>query len=270
MIRLIQIEYMKLKNTKFFWVFTLLLGVVLLAVPLFSKSFLDFLTAEGAEVYGIGLNDLPLFDFLDIWQNLTFLYKWPIILLAFIPVISMANEFRYGTIKQNIIDGMSRNELIKSKLLFAGVLSLIVSFLILIIGLIMGFLWSPVNDFGFIVKHIEFVFAFSLIVFGYQAFCMMITLLVKKSGITILLLLFYFFALEGIGYALVKWDSAYPELIALFPLRGMAEIVQNPFPKYALQEVYSSVRLKDLAITLGHISLYTFLSFWIFQRRDIR
>lgn len=261
---------MKLKNTTFFWLFTGLFAVVLIAVPIFSKYFLDFISDGGPELGGLKINDLPFFDFVDIWQNLTYIIKWPAILLAFIPVISMANEFRYGTIKQNVIDGLSRSELIISKLLFSGILSIVFGILVFIIGIYMGLMYSPVTELTFIVKNLEFIPAFILVLFGYQVFCLLITLLIKKSGITILLLLFYFFALEAIGYGIVKWNYEMAEATSFFPMRGMANIIQNPFPKYGLMQVYTEVRFRDLLATLGHISLYTFLSFWVFNKKDIR
>ncbi len=261
---------MKLKNTRYFWVFTILFAVFLLAVPLFSRGFLDYITDQGAEIMGIGMNDIPFFDFVDIWQNLTYIFKWPAILLAFIPVISMANEYRYGTVKQNVIDGLSRTELIVSKILFAALISIIMGLVVLLIGLYMGFMYSPVTDMQSIFKHIEFIPAFALILFSYQLFCLMITLLVKKSGITILLLLFYFFAIEGIAFGVISWDWNRPELTNLLPLRGAGNIISSPYLKYAFQEVFTTVRWTNILVTLGHISLYTFLSIWIFNRKDVR
>ena len=260
MIRLISLEYMKLKNTKFFWLFTGLFALLLMAVPLFAISLMNFMSDGGPEFNGLKVNDLPFFDFIDIWQNLTYIFKWPAILLAFIPVISMANEFRYGTIKQNVIDGLSRNELILSKLLFSGILSIVFGVLAFLITIYMGVMYSPVTEMSYVVKHIEFIPAFILVLFGYQVFCLLVTLLIKKSGITILLLLFYFFAVEALGYGIIKWNYEMPEATSLFPLRGMANIIQNPFPKYAFMEVFTEVRLRDVLATLGHITVYTILS----------
>lgn len=270
MLRLLHIEYLKVKNTRYFWVFFSFFVLFLLSIPLFSKSFLDYLAGQGADILGLSINTLPFFDFVDIWQNLTYLYKWLAILLAFIPVISLSNEFRYGTIKQNVIDGMSRNELLLSKISFSIVLSAIVSVIVFFIGLWMGFMWSPVRDTSFIFKNVEFVMAYFLVLVGFQLFCILITLLIKKSGIVILLLLFYFFAIEAFSYGWIKWNLELPELTSIFPLRGMANIIQNPFPKYILQEVYSSIRPRDVMVFFTHASIYTGLSFWLFNKRDIR
>jgi len=270
MIRLIHIEFLKLKNTRFFWLFSTLFMLVLISIPLFSRTFLDFLTKEGASFNGIGANDLPLFDFVDIWQNLAYIYKWPIILLAFIPVISLANEYRYGTIKQNVIDGLSRRELILSKVLFSAALSIAFGIIVLLIGLIMGFTYSPVTGLDFILKNIEFVPALALVIFGYQIFCLLVTLIIKKSGITILLLLFYFFALEAFAYGWLSWEWKMPYHTSFLPLRGMANVIPNPFPKYAFQEVQTSVGWKNVLVTLAHISTYTFLLLTLFKKRDIR
>ena len=270
MLRLLKIEYLKVKSTTYFWVFFGLFLAFLLTLPIFSKMFLDYLAGEGEKLSGFPINSLPFYDFIDLWQNMTFLYKFASLLPAFIIIISVSNEYRYGTIKQNVIDGLSRNELLLSKMLFAIVFSAVISIAVFLIGLWMGFMWSPVTDATFIFRNVEFIFAYFLVLVGFQIFCLMVTLMVKKPGITILLLLFYFFAIEAFSYAWVKFNMEMVEATSLFPLRGIANIVSNPFPKYVFQEVYSSVRLRDVAQTLGHIGLYTGLSFWIFNKRDIR
>jgi len=231
---------------------------------------LDYMSRQAMDLNGVDLFRLPIFDFVDIWQNLTWVYKFGAILLGFITVISVSNEYRYGTIKQNIIDGLSRKEFLLSKMSFIAVSSAIYCLLILIIGLIMGFAWSAVTDISYIIKNIEFVLAYYLVLVGFQLFSLLITLLIKRSGIVILLLLFYFILIEGILWMMLTFKYEIDWACSLLPMRGMSEIISNPFPKYFFQQVETNVLWTGALVSLSFIALYSFLSFWVFTKKDIR
>ena len=272
MLRLLQIEFFKLRYTRFFWILAGLFLVFLLAVPIAAKAFLDYLATKG-ETMPIGnfsIADLPLFDFVDLWQNMTWFYQFFTLFVGFIIVISIANEYSYGTIKQNIIDGMSRTEFWLSKLVFIFSLSVIYSLAVLIIGLIVGLLWSPVTDFNFIVENIQFLPAYFLHLFAFQLFCMTITLLIKRSGIAIAALTFYVYVVEPIITSIISFKYEFPEISALFPVNAMTNMIRSPYPKYALQEVQTYVSIYDTAIVLAYIGLFLWVSYWILGKRDLR
>ena len=56
------------------------------------------------------------FNFPYIWHFTTFVASWFKLFLAVIIVSMVANEFSYGTLKQNLIDGMSKKEFLLSKI----------------------------------------------------------------------------------------------------------------------------------------------------------
>jgi len=231
---------------------------------------LDYMATQAMDLNGIDLFKLPIFDFVDIWQNLTWVYKFGAILLGFVTVISVSNEYRYGTVKQNVIDGLSRKEFLLSKISFIVVSSAIYSVLIFIIGLIMGMAWSPVTELSYIFENIEFVLAYLLVLVGFQMFCLLLTLWIKRAGIVILLILFYYVLVEGILWMNLCFNYDIPWACKYLPIRGMSEIINNPIPKYFLQEVHTKVQLDDLLANLVFIGLYTFLSFRLFLKKDIR
>ncbi len=271
MSRLLSIEYFKLRNSKYFWVLMVLFSIFLLAVPIGSKVFLDYLDSIGEEfLKGFPAGAIPLFDFVDIWQNLTYVYKSFSIFLGFITVISVCNEFSYGTIKQNVIDGLSRREFLWTKITFIVVNSLIISGLALVIGLMMGLLWSPVKDFSFIIKNIEFIGAYFLHLVTFQLFCMTIALLIKRSGITIALLIFYIFIIEKIATSIIQFHYKLPWLADLFPVKAIGNIIRLPFGKYIFQETQTYVSLPDL-LTLGiYMALFYFAALHLVTKRDLR
>ena len=272
MVRLFLIEYFKLKNTRYFWVLLILFLIFLLAVPIGSKLLLDYLISIGEDFSGLGfrLDELPLFDFVDIWQNLTWIYKSFSILLGFVAVISISNEFSYGTIKQNVIDGLSRQEFLQSKVIFIVVLSAIVSLAVFLIGLIMGLMWSPVKEIPFIFHSIEFVGAYFLHLVGFQLFCFVVALLIKRSGLTIALLIFYVFIIERIAAAIVEYHYKLPAVADFFPVNAIGNIIRIPFTKYALQETQTYVSLWDFSILTGYIFLLLYVANYLLGKRDLR
>ena len=271
MLRLLSIEYFKLKNTKYFWLLAGLFALFLLSVPIASKAFLNWLESIGESLpNGINPGELPLFDFVDIWQNLTWVYRSFSIFLGFIMVISICNEYNYGTIKQNVIDGMSRREFLGSKLIFIAALSAFFSLIVLIIGLVMGFLWSPVKEFSFIIKHIEFIPAYFFHLFAFQLFCLVLSLLIKRPGITIALLTFYVYVIEPIATAILEFEYEKELLANLFPIRAIGNIIPFPFSKYALMETQTRVGMDDLGILVAYTMLLWFVADWMIRRKDLR
>src|SRR5690606_20889818 len=90
------------------------------------KSFVDYLmTLPSGPLEDFIQTGFPIFDFVDIWQNMawiTFLFKY---ILAFMVIISICQEFSLRTVRQNMIDGLSRKEYIVSKVGLVAVLSLL-------------------------------------------------------------------------------------------------------------------------------------------------
>jgi ABC-type transport system involved in multi-copper enzyme maturation permease subunit len=270
MFRLLSIEFFKLKNTRYFWILAVLFVVFLFALPIGAHFFQDYLGSKGeVPVLGITANEIPLFDFVDIWQNLTFLYKYFSIFLGFIIVISVCNEFSYGTIKQNVIDGLSREELWLSKVLFIIAISLVMSLVALFVGLMCGLMWSPVTEWNFIVKNIAFIPAYFLHLVGFQLLCMVISLLIKRSGIVIALMVFYIYIIENIATGIIEYHYKLPWLADLFPVQAIGNIIRSPFNKFLLQETQDFVAMGDLGILAGYIALLLFLAYWLVGKRDL-
>src|SRR5690606_10806030 len=111
MIRLLKIEWNKIYYYKTAWIFTILYFVMLMILG-------GSLSVIKPEVGGIKLNlsKLGMFEFPVIWQNLTYLFAIAKIFLAVIIVTNVTNEYSNGTLKQNLIDGLGKKELIASKI----------------------------------------------------------------------------------------------------------------------------------------------------------
>ena len=271
MLRMIQLEFLKLRNTRFFWVLLSFFLLFLLSVPVGSKYFLDYLGSIGEDItdLGISASELPLFDFVDIWQNLTWVYSNFSIFLGFIVVISVCNEFSYGTVKQNIIDGLSRREFLWSKLGFILAISAIASMAALCVGIIMGLLWSPVQGVAFMTKNLAFIPAYFLHLVAFQVFCLLVALLIRRSGMVLATMIFYIYVIEPIANAIIRYKYEMEWLADLLPMKMIGNVIPFPFAKYALMETQSHVGMGDVAILLAFSGVLLYLCFSIITKRDL-
>src|SRR5579863_5552359 len=190
MLHLLKIDLKKLTNYRTFWVVCGLYFFTLAFVTASGMEILKWLASKGAEFgASININRIPIYHFPDVWQNLVFISGMFKIVLAIMVVISVTNEYQYRTIRQNIIDGMSRWEFLQSKMLTNVLLSLMSVTMVFIIALITGLIYSPQLILADIFSDLEFFPAYFLEVFSFLSYALMLGILVQRSGLTIILLL---------------------------------------------------------------------------------
>lgn len=267
MVHLLKIDFKKLLNYRTFWI---ICGLYFFALCMGAASGMEFLKWLGRtfEQFGqnIKINRIPLYHFPDIWQNLAWgggLLKMGI---AIMTVISVTNEFTYRTIRQNIIDGLSREQFLISKVLTNLVLSALSMSLVFLIAVVTGLIYSPEYDFPYGFTGIEFFGAYFLEVFAFLSFALMISVLIQRSGLTIMLLLTSYL-IELIIKANI--DDIWPGSIPFFPLESIQNLVPVPFPRYWLQEIQDHVSIGSLLIALVWAGVFNYLAYLKLKKSDI-
>lgn len=271
--RILQVEWLKLRHYRVFWV---LLGLYFLGMvlPLSSGMFLlEFLKNQGVEYNGISPAMLPIYDFRDIWHNLTYLANFLKVLPAFIVVISVANEISYTTMRQNIIDSLTKTEFLLSKISFIIAMALFSTVVLFLNGLVLGLIYSPVKDAGSIFMHIEFLFAHFLQLVVYFHFVFIITLILRKTGLVVFLLLGYTIIFEPIVAAILLNAPFIPDTIRwiadMLPNRSINNLIKVPFGKYVFMETQTGITSKALLILLGWMIVYLGSIFGWIHNRDL-
>jgi ABC-2 type transport system permease protein len=268
--KIIELEYYKFRHYKPFLV---ILGLYVFCFVLsgFSiKSLLDWFLEKQKDddilKHFIGTG-IPLFDFTDIWQNLGWLatiFKW---IPAFVVIISVTLEYSQKTIKQNIIDGLSKKEFLFSKIGLVATLSLGSALLLFFLGLFLGLLYSPVKGLPYIFENIEFVAAYGVEVFAFLCLALFAAFWIQRSGVTIILFLLYTACIEPITTAILHWH--YKWEVWYFPIEAINLIIRVPFQKYALSYVYDQVEWRDIVVSLGWAGIFLLLSYWLLKKRDL-
>lgn len=212
----------------------------------------------------IDLSLKPILQFPDIWQNLTYISGYFKIILALIVVTSVCNEFTYSTARQNIIDGLSRREWLYAKIGLAKILALCSTLLVFIIGLALGTTQGVQVELSDVFSRLDFLLAYFIELLVYFIYALFLALILKRTGLSIILLLVYDFVLEPI----FSWSL--PENIRGFlPMNTIDNLNQFPFTKYVDMEVQSVVSLEQLLWAIAYGFLFGWLSYLVLQKRDL-
>ena len=267
MLHLLKIDLKKLTDYRTFWIICGLYFFTLVAGAASGMEFLKWL-GRTFEQFGqnININRVPLYHFPDIWQNLAWSAGLLKLGLAIMVVISITNEFTYRTIRQNIIDGLSREQFLISKMLTNLMLSAISMILIFLIAMITGLIYSPALDFPYGLTGIGFYPAYFLEVFAFLSFALMLGVVIQRSGLTIILLL-NSYLIELIIKENI--DNYFPQTVQFFPLESIMNLVPLPFARYAFQEIRDYVSFSSIAIALVWTVLFNYFAYLKLKRSDI-
>ncbi len=273
MIRLLNIEWLKLKNYRVFWILSGMYFLGLLIILSSGMFFLEFLKSKGAEFEGIDPTILPLYDFPDVWQNITYIATFFKLFLSFIVVISVTNEITYRTIRQNIIDGLNKYEFLQSKFLLIIVLSLTGTVFLFFEGLVMGLIYSDVTGIKYILQDTQFLFAYFLEVCTYLSFALLLSLLIRKSGFVIVFLFMYTLMFEPFVTINMEHNPHLTDvmdwIIPYLPIKSLNNLTRLPFGKYIFQEIQDYVAVFDVLIVICWLIVYNGLSFLLLKKRDV-
>lgn len=275
--RLLQIEFIKLWNNRASKIliisyFILLTSIALVAAIKFDIGPVKFHFAE-----------LGIFNFPYIWHFNTYVTAIFKLFLAIVIVSMMANEYSNKTIKQNLIDGLSKKEFILSKFLTVLTLAFISTVFVFGVSLILGLIYSDYNELSIIFSGMEFLLAFFVKLVGFFSFCLFLGMLVKRSafalGFLILWAVFEQMLFGIMGWKFVSWDTA-NTIKAFLPLQSMSNLIEEPFSRLnAVQSVASQIGEKftfdyhvhwyELVIVLCWTSIFVYLSYVLLKKRDL-
>lgn len=277
MYKALTLEWLKLKNYRVFWILLGLYLFSLLAISSGGVLFFEFLKSKGAEFNGIDPTIIPIYDFPDVWHNITFLATFVKIFVAFIVVISITNDLTFNTMRQNIIDGISKKEFITSKVMLILALAVVSSIFLFLCGLTVGFIYSHVLEARFIFKDLEFFFLYILDLVKYCCFALMIAILIRKTGFVIVFLMFYSLLIEPIVGVIfkespIKDTTAWIEPLLPSSYYNMTTgLIEVPFLKYFLfQEVQEGILWQPTLIALAWTGIFIGIIVWRLNRKDIK
>lgn len=274
MIRLLQIELQKLLLNKTSKILIFISFILPLFVIVLSSIKIDILG-----LFTLELGELGVFNFPIIWHITTYFSALFKFFFAIVVVSMIGNEYSNKTLKQNLIDGLSKKEFVQSKFYTIVFFSLISTLIIFFISLVLGFIYSNADEFDSFIKEIEFIPAYFIKLVGFFSFCLFLGVLAKRSAFALAFLLIDYI-LEWVVFGIITWKSnkeIATEIQNFFPLTSMSNLIKEPFTRLAMSKFPTSlpsnydynVNFTKIIIVIFWITLFIILSYQIIKKRDL-
>ncbi|MEN2400479.1 ABC transporter permease [Flavobacterium sp. MC2016-06] len=276
--RLLSIELQKIWKNKASRILTLTYFILLSFIALIASIKFDI------GIFKFHMAEMGIFNFPFIWHFNTYVAAWLKFFLAIVIVSMMANEYSYGTLKQNLIDGLSKKEFILSKFLTVVLFALCSTIFVFVMSLILGFIFSSYTEFDVVFIDLDYLLAFFVKLTGFFSFCLFLGILVKRSAFALGFLLVWSI-LEGIIKAFLVF-RVFPEsntgnaIMQFFPLEAMSNLIIEPFTRLSIIRNIGtqmgventkdySVHYLSILIVLIWTSLFVYFSYKILKNRDL-
>lgn len=276
--RLISIELQKIWKNKASKVLTLTYFILLSFIALIASIKFDL------GIFRFHLAEMGIFNFPFIWHFNTYVAAWLKFFLAIVIVSMMANEYSYGTLKQNLIDGLSKKEFVLSKFLTVILFALGSTIFVFVMSLILGLCFSSYNEFDVILMDLDYLLAFFVKLTGFFSFCLFLGILVKRSAFALGFLLVWLF-IESIARGILAFwifpNSTIDEKITqFFPLEAMSNLIIEPFTRLSVIKTIGdqmgvengkdySVDYFSVLIVLVWTFLFVYSSYKLLKKRDL-
>ena len=276
--RLIQIELIKLQNSKASKVLITIYFLLLTAISLIAAIKFDIGPVK------IHVADQGIFNFPLIWHFNTYIASIIKFFLLLVIVSMITNEYSNRTLKQNLIDGLSKKEFILSKFYLVFILAAISTVFVFFISLILGYFYSDYNELAIVFSDLEYLLAFFIKLVGFFSMGLFFGMLIKRSAFAVGALIIWNI-IEGLVSLLLMWVFGYksemiPKFTQFLPLESMSNLIENPFGRLkAIKTVASqvgeslaydyAVHWYEIAIVLVWSVIFMFLSYKLLLRRDL-
>ena len=278
MLRLLNIELQKLRYNRSAKVISIIYFVLITFIALIASIEFNF-----GQIH-FRVADQGIFNFPFIWHFNTYMAAILKLFLAIVIVSMMSNEYSYRTLKQNLIDGLSKKEFVLSKFLTVLLFAALSTVFIFIVTLILGLRFSDYKEIGIVFSGMEYIGAYFIKLVAFFSFCLFLGILVKRSAFALGFLIVWQI-IEWILYGLMKWqffkDTEIADKVSVFfPLNAMANLIKEPLSRLgAIQSAATQlgesiskdyhVSFLNILIVLVWTALFIYWSYAILKKRDL-
>ncbi len=276
--RLLSIELQKIWKNKASRVLTLSYFIILTFIALIASIKFDL------GIFKFHLAEMGIFNFPFIWHFNTYIAAALKFFLAIVIVSMMANEYTYGTLKQNLIDGLSKQEFIKSKFITVVAFALTSTIFVFIMSLILGFSFSSYTELSIVFSDLEYILAYFVKLVGFFSFCLFLGILIKRSAFALGFLLVWGI-IEGIikgilTFRLFPEGNTANQIIQFLPLESMSNLIVEPFSRLSVVKSIGTqigvenfkdygVHWFSILIVIFWIIIFVLSSYKLLEKRDL-
>jgi ABC-2 type transport system permease protein len=273
MTELLKIEWLKLKNYTAFKVMAIFFAVGVIAINYIvytvNKNIVN-------NVPGAGLISFSPYNFENTWQTTSYATGFILLLPSLLLLMLFTNEYTFKTHRQNIIDGLSRQQFIGVKIWMAVIFAVIATLLVIVTALSFGFASGTLFSF----KGIVYVAYFLLKAVSYNLIAILFSVLIKRTGFAIGVFFIYLGAENIISQLLnvlsikMKADNGTDlgDLGDYLPMNaadGLLAFPDNPLKTMSKAIMPTDYTWVVLALALGYLLLFYFWATKKFSNSDL-
>ncbi|MEI7663277.1 MAG: ABC transporter permease subunit [Bacteroidota bacterium] len=231
MIKLLKIEFKKILTYKIFWILFGLYFLFLAAGLVMAEFMINNMVDNMNHHSPIPFPHVAIYFFPWVWQNIAFFatIRYVLIFPAIVIMILVTNEYTFKTIRQNMINGMSKAEFLISKLLLILVISLVMTFFMVAGTLVIGISHTADITLALILQKSTFILGFFLTMVCFQVMALFFGFLLRNTGLSIAIFTLYVFIAEPILYHLLKAPFMFKNGISPYlPSNSILRITEYP------------------------------------------
>lgn len=235
-----------------FWV---ILGVYALLISLFIYS------SQGFTINNSQLGT-TLYQFPELWSRLAYVGNIFNLLLGILIIILISDEYSFRTLRQQVIDGLSRWEVVLAKFYIILGVAVTSTLFSLILGLSFGLAYSTDTSIGAVTGQLNHLLYYLVQTVGIMSLAMLIGFSIKKSGLSIVAFIAYVMLVEPLLSMQVP-----DQIFRFFPSKVISSLTPNPLQNMLDQDVLSPA--VALVPAIIYIAVFLLLSYLVLKLRDL-
>jgi hypothetical protein len=266
MIKLLKIEWLKIKGYRTFWVLTTLFLISIIGINYSTYYIKQITTQNNAQVNTI--LGAP-FSFPNVWHTVSYISSFLLFIPGLMIITSVTNEYSFKTTRQNIIDGWSRQQFIQVKIALVVILAAIATIFVFLTALLFGLISGD----PFTLEKIEFIGYFFIQAVSYSMVALLMSVLIKRSGLAIGVFFIYSVIIEqGLG-AFLNYKTmgltTFKGLGDYLPLNTTDNLIPFPFFRKFVKFGTEPSIIVLLCLSAIYLALYYYFTTRKFQNDDL-
>jgi hypothetical protein len=266
MLKLLKIEWLKIKGYRTFWVLTTLFLISIVGINYSTYYIKQITTQNNSQVNAI--LGAP-FSFPNVWHTVSYMSSFLLFIPGLMIITSVTNEYSFKTTRQNIIDGWSRQQFIHVKIALVILLSVIATIFVFLTALLFGIISGD----PFSLIKIEFVGYFFIQSVSYSMVALLLSVLIKRSGLAIGIFFIYSVIIEqGLG-AFLNYKTmnltTFKGLGDYLPLNTTDNLIPFPFFRKIVKFGTEPSLYVLLTLSAIYLGLYYYFTTRKFQNDDL-
>lgn len=217
-----------------------------------------------------------LYIFPTVWEYLAYIGNWlSFFFLGFLSVIMISTEYGNRTLRQNVIDGLSRRDFVLGKLYLVGTIALSATLYYVICALVIGFFHTEVIFWPKIWQHSDLIFRYFLATSAYMIFGLLVGFLVRHSALALILYMSYIMVLEPLLRWGVHQNITRHRSMHFYPMNAVEDLLPAPNTEIAaefMEDFGFTLFLtpaEAVITTLLYSSLFIVLIFLKIRKEDL-